>query len=162
MPKLSTHDKLAKLEKITFTKEGFEKLQRDYKRLQESRPAAVKELARARELGDLSENGLYTAAKARLGGIDSQLFRMEMTMKFAEIVESDSSGAVTIGSKVTVQDGENKTVYELVGDTEANPKLGKITKNSPIGSALLDKKVGEKAEVSLPSGVKTFSILKIN
>ena len=110
MPKLSTHDKLSKLEKITFTKEGFEKLRKDYKRLQDSRPAAVKELARARELGDLSENGLYTAAKARLGSIDSQLFRMEMTMKFAEIVESDSSGNVSVGSKVTVSDGENEIV----------------------------------------------------
>lgn len=162
MPKLSTHDKLSKLEKITFTRQGFEKLQKDYERLVESRPAAVKELARARELGDLSENGLYTAAKARLGGIDSQLFRMEMTMKFAEIVESDASGKISIGSKVTVSDGENEIMYELVGDTEANPKLGRITKNSPIGSALLDKKVGEKTDVILPSGAKTFTIVKIS
>lgn len=162
MPKLSTHDKLSKLEKITFTKEGFEKLQKDYKRLQDSRPAAVKELARARELGDLSENGLYTAAKARLGSIDSQLFRMEMTMKFAEIVESDSSGNVSVGSKVTVSDGENEIVYELVGDTEANPKLRKITTKSPIGSALLGKKTNDKVLVSLPGGEKVFIIKQVS
>ena len=162
MPKLSTNDKLSKLEKITFTKEGIEKLQKDYKRLQDSRPAAVKELARARELGDLSENGLYTAAKARLGSIDSQLFRMEMTMKFAEIVESDSSGNVSVGSKVTVSDGENDIVYELVGDTEANPKLRKITTKSPIGSALLGKKTNDKVLVSLPGGEKVFIIKQVS
>jgi len=162
MPKLSTHDKLAKLKKITFTKQGFEKLQRDYKKLQAERPAAVKELARARELGDLSENGLYTAAKARLGGIDSQLFRMEMTMKFAEVVEGNGGSHISVGSKVTVKNENQETTYEIVGDTEANPKLNKITTKSPIGSALIDKKVGDKAEVLLPSGVKTFLIVRIN
>lgn len=162
MPKLTTHDKLAKLEKITFTKEGFEKLQRNYKKLQDERPAAVKELARARELGDLSENGLYTAAKARLGSIDSQLFRMEMTMKFAEIVEDEGGGKITIGTTVQVTDGEKEFTYELVGDTEANPKLGKVTKNSPIGMALLGKSEGDKAEITLPGGVKVFTVVKIS
>lgn len=158
MPKLTTHDKLAKLQKITFTKEGFKKLERDLERLKKERPAAVKELARAREMGDLSENGLYTAAKARLGSIDSQIFRAEMTIKFAEVVDAGASSTVQIGSKVTVLDGNNEIVYQIVGDTEANPKENKITQHSPLGRALIGKIAGNKVKTRLPSGEKELLI----
>ncbi|MGE5042324.1 MAG: transcription elongation factor GreA [Candidatus Levyibacteriota bacterium] len=162
MPKLTTHDKLSKLKRIPFTKEGIEKVKRNLTRLQNDRPAAVKELARARELGDLSENGLYTAAKARLSSIDNQIFRLEMTMKFADVMESGNSNEISIGSKVTVHNGREELVYEIVGDTEANPKLRKITQNSPIGTALLGKKIGETATVELPAGKTELVIKKIS
>lgn len=161
MPKLTTHDKLGKLDRITFTKEGYEKLLRKLERLKLDRPAAVKELARARELGDLSENGLYTAAKARLNSIDSNIFRIEMTIKFADVTESKNSSVVQIGSRVIVQDGKEEVEYQIVGDTEANPRKRKVTQNSPIGSALLGRSAGDEVEIQTPSGPKSLKIIKI-
>lgn len=161
MPKLTTHDKLSKLKKIPFTKEGIEKVERNLERLKKDRPAAVKELARARELGDLSENGLYTAAKARLSSIDNQIFRMEMTIKFADIVMPSGGNTISIGSKVTVSNGKEEVTYEIVGDTEANPRLNKVSQHSPIGRALIGKKPGENAKVELPSGQISLRIKKI-
>ncbi|MFI5265647.1 MAG: GreA/GreB family elongation factor, partial [Candidatus Levyibacteriota bacterium] len=129
--------------------------------LKSDRPAAFIELARARELGDLSENGLYTAAKARLISIDNQIFRTEMTLKLADVVENENTDVISIGSKVTVsQDGENMQ-YTIVGDTETDPKERKISRYSPVGSALIGKSVGEMITVLLPGGLKTFHILKI-
>lgn len=161
MPKLSSHDKLAKLKRFQMTQSGHTDMVKKLQELKEARPGAVKELARARELGDLSENGLYTAAKGRLNGIDSQIFRIEMTLKLADIVEVDSTNAAQIGSKVTVQDGNEKITYAIVGDLEANPKEYKVSPNSPIGKALLGKKVGEDVILHLPAGTKTLKLLSI-
>jgi transcription elongation factor GreA len=161
MPKLTTHDKLSKLERITFTKVGYEKLLRKLERLRLDRPAAVKELARARELGDLSENGLYTAAKARLNSIDGNIFRIEMTIKFADVADSKNSTFVQIGSRVKILENNEEVEYKIVGDTEANPRERKVTQASPIGSALIGKKEGEDVEIQTPSGGKSLKILSI-
>ena len=162
MPKLSTHDKLSKLSRIPFTKEGFTRLQKKYKKLQENRPAAVRELARARELGDLSENGLYTAAKSRLISLDNQIFKIEMTMKFADVIEIHNSNTVQIGSKVTVLDEGVEVEYQIVGDTETNPKEYKISQHAPIGRALMGKSPGDFAQIHTPSGKKTIEIKSVN
>lgn len=161
MPKLSSHEKLAKLKRFQMTKKGHAHMLQKLEDLKSTRPAAVKELARAREMGDLSENGLYTAAKARLNGIDSQIFRLEMTLKLADVKDTDNSGMVQIGSKVTIQDGKDKLVYEIVGDLEANPKELKISPSSPIGKVLLGKKPNDTVEIIIPSGAKKVKILKI-
>lgn len=161
MPKITTAEKLGKLKRIPFTKEGHAKLIESLEELKLARPAAVKELARARELGDLSENGLYTAAKARLVSIDNQMFRAEMTLKLADIIEETTSQGAHIGSSVTVSDNGIETTYTIVGDTEANPKENKITQHSPIGRALLGKFEKSTATVHLPAGDKVFTITKI-
>lgn len=161
MPKLSTHDKLSKLKRISFTKEGFDKLLKDLESLKNNRPAAVKELARARELGDLSENGLYTAAKSRLISLDNQIFRAEMTLKFADVIETSSSNTIQIGSKVTILDEGIEIEYQIVGDTETNPKEHKISQNSPIGRALMGRKLGDSAQIHTPSGTKTVEIKSV-
>lgn len=161
MPKLSSHEKLAKLNRFQMTKKGHAHMLQKLEDLKKARPAAVKELARAREMGDLSENGLYTAAKARLNGIDSQIFRLEMTLKLADIKDTDASGIAQIGSHVTVSDSGTDITYEIVGDLEANPKEQKVSPHSPIGKALLGKKEHENAEITTPSGVKKVKILKI-
>lgn len=154
--------KIRALKRIPFTKEGFTKLEHKLERLKLDRPAAVKELARAREMGDLSENGLYTAAKARLISIDNQIFRTEMTLKLADVVGNTNSGIISIGSKITVScDGEEIT-YTIVGDTETDPKEKKISRYSPIGNTLIGKSVGQNVTVSLPAGLKTYKILKIS
>ena len=158
---MTTHQKLGQLKRIPFTKEGYDKLIKTLGGLQKSRPAAVKELARARELGDLSENGLYTAAKARLNSIDNQIFRAEMTIKLADVVESKNSNAVSIGSRVTVSDGVSEVEYKIVGDTETNPKENKISQHSPIGKSLIGKSIGEETTLKTPAGSKILIIKKI-
>ncbi len=150
--------KIRALKRIPFTKEGFAKLEKKLARLKLDRPAAVKELARARELGDLSENGLYTAAKARLSSIDNQIFKTEMTLKLADVVENTNSNVISIGSKVTVIENGQEVTYEIVGDTETSPKERKISQHSPLGSALIGKSVGEKIMLSTPSGTKELFI----
>lgn len=153
--------KIRALKRIPFTKEGFAKLERKLEHLKADRPAAVKELARARELGDLSENGLYTAAKARLISIDNNIFRTEMTIKLADVVENTDSSVISIGSHVTVSQDGKSLDYIIVGDTETNPRERKISQNSPIGMALVGKSVGDTAELELPAGKKQLKILKI-
>lgn len=162
MPKLSSHDKLAKLKRIQMTKKGHMDMLQKLEDLKLSRPAAVKELARARELGDLSENGLYTAAKSRLVSIDNQIFKIEMTLKLADIVTTENSNKIQIGSKVTVADADSEIIYEIVGDLEANPKEHKVSPNSPIGMALLGKQKQDTVIIQLPNGSKSLKILSIN
>src|SRR5690349_8071529 len=100
------------LKRIPVTKEGFENLKQKLADLKSERPSAVKTLSEARAMGDLSENGLYTAAKARLRGIDSEIFRVEMQIKLADIMEG-SKNEVKIGSRVEVINGENKITYHI-------------------------------------------------
>lgn len=161
MPKLTTHEKLGKLKRIKFTKEGYASLLKQLEELREVRPAAVKELARARELGDLSENGLYTAAKSRLISIDGQIFRGEMTLKLADIIDSSGTSTIQIGSTIVVSDQGNETTYHLVGDTEANPKENKITQHSPLGRAFMRKHPGDFVQILLPAGTKTLFVKSV-
>lgn len=143
------------------TKQGHQEMLQKLEDLKTSRPAAVKELARARELGDLSENGLYTAAKSRLISIDNQIFRIEMTLKLADVVQQHKIGVVQIGSRVTVSENDNEVVFEIVGDLEANPKERKVSPSSPIGRALIGKEVNQTATLHTPAGEKTLIIISI-
>ena len=150
------------IKRIPVTREGFENLHRELKKLQDDRPQAVKNLAEARGMGDLSENGLYTAAKSRLRSIDSQLFRLDIQIKLADIIEATNNGIATIDKKVKVTDGTNERVFHLVGDYEASPMEGKISQNSPLGRALMGKKVGETAKFEAPKGNISYKILSIS
>lgn len=151
-----------KLVKIPFTKQGFEDLKKQYEEILSSREDAVKTLAAARELGDLSENGLYKAARARLSGIDANLRRLHNLIKLADVVEKPTKGIVGIGSTVTVSDGKNKREFNIVGRFEANPAENKISDISPLGNALINKKEDETIEVNTPSGKINYKILKIS
>lgn len=152
---------MRKIKKIPVTKEGFEKLQKELLNLKTLRPQAVETLSEARKLGDLSENGLYTAAKMRLRSIDSQIFRINAQIKLADIIEENKSGVVGLGSKVKVSDGKSKRLFYIVGDYEADPLNGKITSNSPIGKSLMRKKVRDEILVKTPSGIVKYKILEI-
>lgn len=149
------------IKRIPVTKEGFKKLQENLKKLQEERPAAVKTLAEARAMGDLSENGLYTAAKARLRSIDSEMFRTEIQIKLADIRESDSD-RVSIGSTVVVSQEDLKTTYQIVGDYEANPLEKKISQHSPLGRVLMGRKAGDMVNFEAPKGTISYKILSIS
>lgn len=153
---------MKKIKRIPVTKEGFQRLKDELESLKSERPSAVKTLADARSMGDLSENGLYTAAKARLRSIDNQIFRLEIQIKLADIAESNGTGLAEIGSKVEVRDGDVSKTFELVGDYEANPMEGKISQNSPLGRALKGKKSGDTAVFDAPSGQITYVITKVS
>lgn len=150
-----------KIKRIPFTMEGLEKIKSEYQSIKNSRPDAVETLRKARELGDLSENGLYKAARARLSSIDSNLSRLEMLIKLADVQEKSSEKA-GIGNKVKVKAGEEIIEYQIVGDFEADPTIKKISSHSPIGKALFDKRVGEKVIVDLPTKQLTYEIVEIS
>lgn len=137
---------------IKFTKEGLDALKAKVAELQESRPLAVKELSRAREMGDLSENGLYTAAKSRLRSMDSQLRRLDTQIKLAEVVDT---------KKITVLENGDEIVYEIVGDFEADPSNNRVSANSPIGSSLKNATIGDVVYISTPKGTRTLKVIKL-
>lgn len=143
---------------IRFTKEGYEKLKKEYADLLAQRPHAVSELKKAREMGDLSENGYYKASRQKLNFIDGQIRRAQYALKYAKIIESVGEDVVEIGRTVTITDGKSERVYEIVGDWEADPTNAKISLISPIGKAIANKKVGDEVIIEVPAGKKTYTI----
>lgn len=146
---------------VRFTREGYENAKKEYAELLEQREPAVEHLKKAREMGDLKENGYYTASRFKLSSIDRQLRRLSYSLKQAQIVETSQSNSVDIGSNVTITDGKDEIAYSVVGDTEANPGEGKISLLSPLGRALEKKKEGDKIKIKTPSGEKTYLIVSI-
>lgn len=147
--------------KIKFTKEGYEKLKIEHEDLLKQRPHAVSELKKAREMGDLSENGYYKASRQKLNFIDGQLRRTAHALKYADIIESSGQDIVEIGRTVTLSDGKIERVYEMVGDWEADPSSGKLSLLSPIGKAIANKKVGDEVAIQIPAGVKHYKIIAL-
>lgn len=148
--------------KILFTKLGFEEVCRQRDQLVSDRPAAVLDLKKAREMGDLSENGYYKSAKIKLSDIDRNIRQLSHIIKSAQVVTVGDKKQISIGSKVELELGEKIKKYEIVGEYEANPSEGKISYMSPIGRVLLGKKVGDKVEVQTPSGASSYIVKKIN
>lgn len=149
------------LKQIRFTKEGLETLKQKREELLQERPAVLEDLKKAREMGDLSENGYYKASRAKLSFIDAQLFRLKMQIKQAFVVEKHTGDTVTIGSRVTITNGENEKSYTIVGDLEANPSEGKISLLSPLGRALEKKKQGDNVHLETPRGNITYTITSL-
>lgn len=149
------------IHRMRFTKAGYEKLKEEYEELRTQRPAVVVDVQKARELGDLKENGYYQASKAKLRSIDSRLMHISYQLKTAKIVDESVSESIDIGSTVTLQNQEREMTYQFVGDLEANPSEGKLSLLSPIGKAVEGKKVGDVIEVKTPSGVFRYTIKKI-
>lgn len=146
---------------IRFTQEGFEKLKKEHADLIDQRPHAVSELKKAREMGDLSENGYYKASRQKLNFIDGQIRRTEYALKYAQIIESSADPVVEIGKTVTLSDGERERVYEIVGDWEADPSAGKISLLSPLGKAVANKKVGDGVVMEIPAGKKVYTVISL-
>lgn len=146
---------------IKFTKEGYEKLGQEYQELIEKRPLVLARMVAAREQGDLSENAGYHASKEELGKIDSRMRELKLLMRFGEIVDSGGTDTVGIGSVVKVAKGADTFDFNIVGRLEADPAHGKLSEVSPIGSALLGKKIGDVVEVQTPDGKTIFKIIEI-
>lgn len=150
------------MKNIRFTKKGFNKLKKTYEDLKNSRPYAVADLKRARELGDLSENGYYKAARAKLSEIDRNLRKFLIELKSAIVVESKNNLQVDIGHSVKLSDGGQEKIFQIVGDLEADPTQGKISLLSPLGQALEGKTVGDTAKITTPKGSISYKIKKIS
>lgn len=147
---------------IVVTKEGLDTLKAEYEELANvKRPEAVARLATAREQGDLSENSEYTDAKQNLAFIDGRVAELEAVLHGVQVVTTHSKGQVNVGCKVTLHINGKKEEFTVVGEWEADPASKKISHESPLGKALLGKKVGDKVEVEAPAGKIHYKILNI-
>lgn len=147
------------------TVEGLEKLKEELKKLKTTdRPATVKRMAAARELGDLSENADYHDAREQLAFIEGRVQELESTIKHAQVITHKAGGTevVQIGSKITVQMGKQSVNYELVGANEGDPATGKLSVESPVGAALMGRKVKEQVSVATPGGTVQYTITSVS
>lgn len=151
-----------KIAPIPFTKEGIEKLKQEQLSLQQERPDVLEHLKKARAMGDLKENGYYSATKQKLNFIDGRLRRIAFLLKYGIIVSSQNAGVVDIGAKVVLDDGKREVSYTIVGGEESNPSEGRISHLSPLGKALMGKKEGETIDFQAPAGIISFRIVKIS
>lgn len=147
---------------IPFTKEGLENIKKQLNEELSKRPEAVKSLTRGREMGDLSENGLYKAAKQELNDLDRKIRNLRYLIKHGKIFFPTNNDFVQLGHNVEIETLENKKTYRLVGEYEANPKEGRISLKSPIGHNLMGRKVGEEININTPSGKILYKIIKIS
>ena len=153
------------MDKVPLTIKGFAALEEELKhRQQVERPRIIQAIAEARALGDLSENAEYHAAKERQGQVEASISDIEDKLSRAQIIDpKDLSGdKIVFGATVTLKDEDDKPVtYQIVGQTEANAKTGRISYNSPLGRALIGRKVDEEIEVTVPSGDRYYVVEKI-
>jgi transcription elongation factor GreA len=146
------------------TPEGEEKLKAELEELKGPRREELSaRLRSAIQMGDLSENADYHKAKEDQGFLEGRIQEIDAILRNSVIIEkTKSTGVINIGSQVTIQEeGFDPEEYHLVGPTEADPRKGRISYESPIGRALMDKKVGDTAEAETPGGKIKFKIIKI-
>ena len=154
------------MEEIVLTPEGYKKLQEelDYY-IQVKRPEAAERVKQARELGDLSENAEYDAAKNDQGIIEGHNRELDETLKRAKVIDGDAidTKSVSVGCFVKIHDIEYDEIeeYKIVGSAEANYAEHKISNESILGASLLGHKVGDVVEVRAPAGVSEYKILGI-
>ena len=155
---------MATVEKMPMLQEGYQKLTQDLKRLKEERPQIVDAIEEARAHGDLSENAEYHAAKERQGQIEASIADIEDKLSRAQIIDPTelSGDRVVFGATVTLLDEDDKAIrYQIVGQTEADAKTGRISYNSPLGRALIGRRVDDEVEVTVPSGDRWYSVSKV-
>ena len=152
--------------KIPMTATGYNRLQDELKRLKTTdRPAVIRAIAEARENGDLSENAEYHAARERQSFIEGRVLELEDKIARAEVIDvSKLSGKVVkFGATVTLADEETdeKVVYQIVGEDEADISKGRLSVTSPVARALISKTIGDNVEVSTPRGARSYEIVKV-
>lgn len=156
---------MATVEKMPMLQVGYDKLTAQLRELKAERPLIVDAIEEARAHGDLSENAEYHAAKERQGQVEATIADLEDKLSRAQVIDPTtlSGDKVVFGATVTLLDEDDKPVkYQIVGQAEADAKLGMISYNSPLGRALIGRQVGEEVEVSVPSGDKFYLIDKID
>jgi transcription elongation factor GreA len=155
------------MEKLPMTVAGFAALEAELKRRQqEERPRIIQAISEARSHGDLSENAEYHAAKESQSLNEGRIAELEDKISRADVIDVAklSGNTVKFGATVSLidEDTEAEKRYQIVGDTEADVKAGKVSISSPISRALIGKKVGDAVEVNTPGGGKSYEIVKID
>ena len=152
---------------IPITVRGAELLKEELHRLKTvERPHVINAISEARAQGDLSENADYDAAKERQSFIEGRIQELEGKLSNANVIDPatlDAEGRVVFGATVELEDLESgkKVAYQIVGDDEADLKVGKISVSSPIARALISKVEGDVAEVHAPAGVREYEVLSV-
>ena len=155
---------MATVDKMPMLVEGQRMLAEQLQALKAERPEVIDAIEEARAHGDLSENAEYHAAKERQGQIEAMIGDIESKLSRATIIDplSLSGDKIVFGATVTLLDDDEKPVrYQIVGETEADAKSGRISYNSPLGRALIGRRSGEDIEVTVPSGDRYYQVSKI-
>ena len=151
---------------VPMTKESFDALQEELKRLiREERPKVIQDIAEARSHGDLSENAEYDAAKHRQGFIEGRIQELKDKLARAYVVDLSNlkPDKVVFGATVTLFDtaAEEEVTYRIVGEDEADIRLGKMSCSSPVGKALIGHRLDDTVKVKVPSGLREYEIIDI-
>ena len=150
------------MNRTPFTREGYEKLQGEKAQLESQRVKAVAELKTAREMGDLSENAAYKVARMKLSSTDRRLKYINAVLKGAYVIKPLSKDVVEVGSLVTVENNAGTKVFQIVNSHESDVMSGKISYYSPIGKALVGRRINDKVEIETPSGRVSYVIRRID
>ena len=143
------------------TEEGKQELEAELEELKSRRGGIADKIAEARDFGDLSENAEYDSAREEQGLVESRIAEIEDILLNAELIKTGGKTKVSLGSKVELKTGKKTVTYTVVGPVEADPLEGKISNESPIGVALMGKKVGENVTIKTPKGEIEYEIVKI-
>lgn len=155
------------MEEIYMTQQGYEKIQAELERMKTvDRLEVQRMIGEAKSFGDLSENSEYDAAKTKEAQLETKIIELENQLKYAKIIDekSLSTSEVSIGCNVKLYDEEfdEEVEYRIIGENESDPLNGKISNTSPVGKALLGKKVGDIVKVLTPGGECIYKVLKIS
>lgn len=144
------------------TQSGKQELEKELETLKSRRGEVAEKISEARDFGDLSENAEYDAAREEQGLIETRITEIENILLNAEIIKSDKKAGVQLGSVVELETKGKKVAYTIVGPVEADPLNGRISNESPIGKALVGKKIGDNVIIETLKGSITYSIVSLN
>lgn len=144
------------------TKEGIKELQDELSDLKQQGQEVIEAIKTARDQGDLKENDEYHSAKEEQERIVNRIAEVEHILANSEVIKSAAKGSVGIGNTVTLQSDKKEATYHIVDSVEADPLESKISDESPIGEALLGKKIGDSVEIELPAGKKKYQVKAIS
>lgn len=151
------------MKKVQLTQEGFQLLKKELDTLKKERlPLAIDKLQKARSMGDLKENNAYSSARDELSLMEGRVQEIEEILKNVEVInQSVNANEISIGAHVTIEVEGNREQFHIVGEYEADPMNKKVSHTSPIGQALIGKKIGDTVQVEIPSGKIIYKIIEI-
>ncbi len=145
----------------SITIEGKKDLEKELEILKDRRGEIADKIAEARDFGDLSENAEYDAAREDQGITETRIAEIEEILKYAKVIKNSGKGKVQLGSVVGLKLGKKTPTYTVVGPVEANPLESKISNESPIGKALMGKRIGDSVEIETPKGKLVYEIISL-
>lgn len=153
------------MDKIPMTRKGADALEQELNQLKsKERPAIIRQIAEAREHGDLSENAEYHAAREKQGFIEGRIKELELILSLAEVIDPTKlSGAIKFGATIELidEDTEEERSYQIVGEPEADIERGLLNVRSPLARALIGKEEGDSVDVTTPGGQRSYEILRV-